>query len=102
MKPYLLQSLHSNAPAIDNLFSSWTWSSLDNKGSGEAVFGVDTSEDDEEDDKGGIGDKGEFSWGVDTTLCGQVTRGTSSQRGKDLTDTWTDDVLPTSEIIMSD
>ena len=34
---------------------------------------------------------------TETTLWGQVTRGTSSHRGKDLTDTWTDDVLPTSE-----
>ena len=82
-------------------------------GTGEAVIGVETSEDPEEDaadDEVPSGDKGRYSWGccwvvvvlevaaeTETTLWGQVTRGTSSHRGKDLTDTWTDDVLPTSE-----
>ena len=82
-------------------------------GTGEAVIGVETSEDPEEDaaddDEVPTGDKGRYSWGccwvvvlevaaeTETTLWGQVTRGTSSHRGKDLTDTWTDDVLPTSE-----
>jgi len=106
----LFASLHSKAPAIDNLFSSWTspcWSSEaaadddveDGIGEGAtAAWGDGTSDDPEDDEHEAIGDKGEKSWwwGVDTTLCGHVTRGTSSHRGNDLTDTWTEDARPTS------
>lgn len=52
----------------------------------------------------GIGDKdkpAKTGETVTTLLCGHVTRGMSSQRGKDRTDTRTDDILPTSNMEIS-
>ena len=53
--------------------------------------GEDEDTSDEEFEALKMGDK----TGLAMTLCGQVTRGISSHLGKDLTDTWTEDILPT-------
>jgi hypothetical protein len=61
---------------------------------------VDSEPEEVLDEDAGMGDKdkpamtGE-SMTAAAVLCGQVTRGMSSHRGKDRTDTRTDDVLPT-------
>ena len=71
--------------------SSRLAASEDGDGTGEEVL-VGDSEDEDGEAHEGMGD----NCGEVTTLCGHVTRGISSQRGNDLTDTCTDDILPTS------